>query len=429
MYENRTGCEKRGKGGKDNKTHVFMVDRTIKMCELLSFEKDIFLMKLLGYGTIQFPSGEKERIFMTGKAIKKYNGVNGDAMNVLLISAMAKENNGGIVTWTKGFIEKCISTGIGYQLVNMDMVGDRKKNLTARRNFKDELIRTERIFRCLKHSLSRENYTVAHINTACGGFGLIRDYIIAKIINGHDIPIVVQYHCSINDCVKNKISLFFLRKIAAIGKRNFVLNNSSKEYLEKKTYRDAYLLPNFIDESIISTKKEISKKLSVIFYDGRVELKKGAFEIFNTAKEFPDIKFVLAGSISDEVSKWDKPENIKMVGTIEPARILKLLDKADIFLFPSHTEGFSLSLLESMARGVPSIATDVGANKEMLEGVGGMIVDVGNVEKIVNSIRELENYDRRKEMSNWLLDKVKSTYAASIVFKQLISTYEEISNG
>ena len=42
-----------------------------------------------------------------------------------------------------------------------------------------------------------------------------------------------------------------------------------------------------------------------------------------------------------------------------------LIDDARALLFPSFTEGFGLPLAEAMARGVPAIASDIGAFREI----------------------------------------------------------------
>lgn len=50
-------------------------------------------------------------------------------------------------------------------------------------------------------------------------------------------------------------------------------------------------------------------------------------------------------------------------------------DLMDVFVLPSRSEGLSVALLEAMAAGVPVAATDVGANREVLEdGKDGVLL-------------------------------------------------------
>jgi glycosyltransferase involved in cell wall biosynthesis len=53
-----------------------------------------------------------------------------------------------------------------------------------------------------------------------------------------------------------------------------------------------------------------------------------------------------------------------------------LFAESDIFVLPSRNEGFSNSLIQAMASGLPCIATRVGGNAEALEeGASGFLID------------------------------------------------------
>jgi len=56
-------------------------------------------------------------------------------------------------------------------------------------------------------------------------------------------------------------------------------------------------------------------------------------------------------------------------------RRIEILRGTDVFILPSLVEGLSLSLLEAMSCGVACIATDVGADGEVIENGAGIILD------------------------------------------------------
>ena len=152
---------------------------------------------------------------------------------------------------------------------------------------------------------------------------------------------------------------------------------------------------------------------------------KGAKEIFEVAQKFPDIQFVLAGEISDEVQSWVKPINVELLGILSHDKAMEILDESDLFLFPSHTEGFSLALAESMARGTPAIATDVGANSNMIEEHGGVIVSVGDTEAMKDALNKMQDPILRQEMSNWCINKVRENYTENQVMRTITQLYKE----
>lgn len=83
-------------------------------------------------------------------------------------------------------------------------------------------------------------------------------------------------------------------------------------------------------------------------------------------------------------------ERVVLTGYIDTEDKPALYSGAEIFLFPSHYEGFGLPVVESMACGTPVIT----ANNSSLPEVGGkavQYVDSTNNEQLVEAIKELVN--------------------------------------
>lgn len=347
-------------------------------------------------------------------------------MKILLISPQQKQANGGIAVWTEMFLNACEGADIEPTLVNIAMVGKRLENGTAKRNMLDELKRTRAIFKSLKGALRADTFEVAHINTSCASFGIMRDYFIAKKIRKKqpNAKIAVHYHCDIPVQIKKKSAFKYLSRLSRLADINFVLCDTSAQYLKKNFGVESVKLPNFVDEGAIRTEpKKISEKIEKAFFVGRVQTAKGAKEIYELAKRLHDITFELAGAPSALVEGWEKPENVTLLGPLPHSEVLAKMDEADVFIFPTHTEGFSLALAEAMARGLPVITTSVGANADMLEGGCGELVEVGDVDGMVAALERMCAPEYRAAMSEKSANKVRNQYVTEAVMAKIKNEY------
>ena len=83
--------------------------------------------------------------------------------------------------------------------------------------------------------------------------------------------------------------------------------------------------------------------------------------------------------------------NVHLVGYIPELDLPDYYRAADVFILPTRTaEGFGLVLMEAAASGVPSIATDSGAPREVVDdGVTGMLVPPGAPDALAAAITKL----------------------------------------
>lgn len=346
-------------------------------------------------------------------------------MKVLLITVKSQVSKGGIASWTEGFLTGCQKKEMEIDIVNTEVIGDRLNKLTSGRNFWDEYKRTTRILSDLRKMLKRKTtYDVVHLNTSCGTFGIIRDLLIARYVKNKKIPLVTHYHCDIPYWIKKFYSKWALTKLAKLSEKNIVLCENSKKYLKTECGTESVIVPNFVaDELVISNPKLINEEIKTIAFVGRVSRAKGAMEIYELAKRLPEITFELIGEVSDEFLRIIKPENVVLVGAVPHEELIKHLDMADAFVFPSHSEGFSIALTEAMARGLPCIATDVGANADMLSGECGYVVAVGDVDSMEIAIKKLASWEARKQLSEKTVKKIKNNYIVDSIVRDINKLY------
>lgn len=353
-------------------------------------------------------------------------------MKLLLVSPQQQIANGGIAVWTNMFLNATKNTDIVATVLDISMIGRRLRNGSAKRSFFDEIKRTRRIFRDLRSLLKKEKYDVAHINTSCARFGIIRDYMVAKRIKkkSPDTKIILHCNCDIGYQIRSKRNFKYLAKLVGVSDIVMVLCDTSAEYIRRHFRKESVKIPNFIDSAYITTsQKVIREELKTVLFVGRVTERKGAVEIIEVAKARPDLSFRLVGAVGSFAEGICLPENVTLVGQLSHDEVLSEMDRADVFLFPTHSEGFSIALLESMARGLPAIATDVGANADMLSHGCGVIVQKGDTDAILSALSNLEPMDIRRDISEKVIERVSALYTTDKVIEQIkkcYRVYEEI---
>ncbi|MCL5023313.1 MAG: glycosyltransferase family 4 protein [Nitrospirae bacterium] len=123
---------------------------------------------------------------------------------------------------------------------------------------------------------------------------------------------------------------------------------------------------------------------------GRVTLTKGIQYLMQAAAMLDDaveIRIVGPIGITAKIVK-DCPSNMTFLGAVRRSQIHAHYNWADVFVFPTLSDGFGLTQLEAMAHGLPIIATS-RCGKVVTDGVDGFIVPPNDSEAIGHSLAQL----------------------------------------
>ena len=113
-----------------------------------------------------------------------------------------------------------------------------------------------------------------------------------------------------------------------------------------------------------------------VLFCGSLSLRKGVQYVRAAAAALesrPHFKFVFAGSATPEARARLTAPNIELLGHLGKEALVRELERADVFLFPSLAEGAAGTVLEAMASGLPIIATRA-AGVDFTDGESGIIV-------------------------------------------------------
>ena len=164
----------------------------------------------------------------------------------------------------------------------------------------------------------------------------------------------------------------------------------------------AGIAPGFDAALIRSLRQSATESTSPsIVFSGRLHKWKGVHELVEAfsllAQDHPtwDLHFVGDGlartMLREQVQREKLRERVRFWGRRDCHQALQIVASAQVFVLPSYIESFPLSLLEAMALGLPTIATDVGGIKDHLieEGVTGLLIPPRDAKALYDAIVQL----------------------------------------
>jgi glycosyltransferase involved in cell wall biosynthesis len=336
--------------------------------------------------------------------------------------------SGGDSTWSVDYSEFAKKGDLKIEYINTSVIGIRSKGIEGTQSLPDELARSLRIWLNLIYKILKFNPDVIHFNTNCSPKGLLRDVATSVIIQILFKKYIIHCHCNVRDQLKeSKLGIFLFRILILRAKSVILLNDDSLNFLKSISKTDSFFIPNFIaNRYIIADPKIISFEIKNVIFLGHVRKSKGIIEICEVAKKNPEINFFIIGPIHNELTYFPFPDNMILKGHQQREEVIHQLDLSDLFIFPSHTEGFSIAMLEAMSRGLPILATNVGANQFMIDGEGGIIVEKGDINALCESFLKLKNSQLRKKMSQFNVRRVKEKFSEDKVIEEYYNIYSKV---
>lgn len=230
-------------------------------------------------------------------------------------------------------------------------------------------------------------------------------------------------------------------------KINMVIFNS---YFLKRTYADivpsSIVIHNGVKEFKIA-KITKNKRLKLV-YVGRIEPRKSIEIIIKSLILLKtrniEFNFSLIGDITYFPQYWYKIEkliekgklrkDIKLLGRVPNADLLKILNTHDILLFSTDernfpiTEGLPNVIIEGMASGLAIIATSVAGVPELISKQNGYCVEPSEY-MFAEKIEYLEkNREMLFKMKSRNIQKAKDHFSIEEKAKKYVSIFQNIMN-
>ncbi|RIJ42773.1 glycosyltransferase [Pontibacter oryzae] len=213
--------------------------------------------------------------------------------------------------------------------------------------------------------------------------------------------------------------------------RNLLLDESKIDVIYRG--REVSLYKNSLERNTLSAKSQCE-----FVTVGRLLESKGQLDLLmayhRVQEKYPNTKLLIAGegkfrfTLEEYINRNNLQDKVTLLGNIN--NVGEYLNKCDVFVFPSHYEGFSGAIVEAMLAGIPIVASDIEMNKEAVEHLkSAYLFKVGDIESIEEAmIYAINNSDHMVTMAKDAQKEALKKYDINLIARQHIEFYKTCIN-
>ncbi len=239
---------------------------------------------------------------------------------------------------------------------------------------------------------------------------------------GTKIPVIVSERIDPNFHAIPRLYKFLREIICPCAKKVVVQTKIAAAYF--KNLKNVVIIPNVVKkkECIV---RNFSSPVKNIISIGRLCRQKDFETLINAFAKiyllYPEITLIIYGegeersNLEHLIQSLNLEACVRLPGAI--TEIDRVLNDADLFVFPSLYEGFPNALCEAMAAGLPVIASNCSGNVDIVQnGVNGRLFPVGDVKILSKLMNELIfNCEQRRHLSENAM-KLSNIYSEEKIY-------------
>jgi len=291
--------------------------------------------------------------------------------------------------------------------------------------------------------LLKSRYRVILLNPSLLPRSILRNLIFLIIARFFRLKVIVFWH-GFNLDVADKIKLKWSQVFSALfncADLTVVLSAEFRERLLNLGIKHSIVVfRTLVDEAQFRTFKIEKKKSDPIrlLFLSRIEKNKGireaiaAFQVLK--KKYPDITFDVVGEgpLLQLLRRFlPQKSGICFHGYKIGVEKELLFKNAQIFVFPSYTEGMPTCVIEAMAFGLPVVTTMVGGLADFFEeGRHGLIAEKKDARSLAKAISILiDKPVMRRKMGKENREYAKKHFYASAAVQELLDFIKQVDSG
>lgn len=252
---------------------------------------------------------------------------------------------------------------------------------------------------------------VAHLHVAERG-SFIRKGFLVKMLHNMGIKVILHHHGAEFEPWYQAQSVSMKQWINSVldtADLNIVLSHRLIHMItDKSSSAKVKALYNAVQTCSVNPYNPDRQE---VLFLGRLGERKGVYLLLQAIKnldaELPDnIRFNLCGDgeldqVKACVNEMGISHRIGHIGWTDGETKNHILNRTVVNVLPSYNEGLPMTILETMARGIPNLSTRVASIPEVItDGETGLLIEPGDVDALADGLRRLlTNYELRMKIS------------------------------
>ncbi len=178
------------------------------------------------------------------------------------------------------------------------------------------------------------------------------------------------------------------------------------------------------------------RETPVLLFHGRVDARKGVLDLMDAVERLVtggrDLQLVISG-IGPDLARTERRAagraHVRVRGYTAPDDAPQVYRDADLFASPTYSEGFSNTILEAMASGLPVVSTNsVGVIDCLTDGENGLLHEPGDVAGLVAALeRLLDEPALRARLAERALSEVRADYSWPVLARNVSAVYDQLA--
>ncbi len=216
----------------------------------------------------------------------------------------------------------------------------------------------------------------------------------------------------VNRLERSRLSALFLRLCLLLNRRVVTVSSALRRTVARRYPAQAHklvMIPNGVDGTLLSLRPRGGGDGIRLLTIGSLIARKGVDQVLVALSQLPGSPGVELTIIGDGPERTaleslaislNLASQVRFAGGVPPDQVPRHLERADIFILASHSEGRPNVVLEAMAAGLPVIATHIEGTDELIEdGETGLLFEPGRPNQLARRIATLvENPELRKRL-------------------------------